>query len=143
MKRSWPNFKLLSRHSSGLRKNTKNLSQYSRSLGRDLNTGFPDTHINVLVSPTVCTRSHSIVPFYPTCFILETIFASGHLLAKFRPVQINILAFRTVRGQFIPMVVTFLLHSWKLCFSIYRAVSCYKCIQIDENCNRLVLGTSV
>jgi hypothetical protein len=44
--RSWPNFKVLSRHSpGGLWKSTKNLSQDRRSPGRDLNSGTPEYEV--------------------------------------------------------------------------------------------------
>jgi hypothetical protein len=50
-KRPQPNFKALSRHlHGGLRKNTKNLSQDSRSPGRDLNPGFPEYEAGVLAT---------------------------------------------------------------------------------------------
>jgi hypothetical protein len=50
-KRSWPNFKVLSRHfSGGPRKTTKNPSQDSRSLGQDLNPGAAEYEAEVLTS---------------------------------------------------------------------------------------------
>jgi hypothetical protein len=51
VKRSWPNFNVLSRHSpGGTEKTTKNLSQDSWSLGRDLNPGPPEYGAGVLTT---------------------------------------------------------------------------------------------
>jgi hypothetical protein len=48
-KLSWPNFKARSQHSSeGTEENYKNLSQDSRSTGRDLNQGPPEYQAGVL-----------------------------------------------------------------------------------------------
>jgi hypothetical protein len=48
-KRSWPNFKALSRDSSGgTEETTTNLSQGSRSRGRDLNPGLPEYEAGAL-----------------------------------------------------------------------------------------------
>jgi hypothetical protein len=50
-KRSWPNFKILSWQSpGGLRKNTENVSQDSRSAGRDLNQGPPEYEAGMLTT---------------------------------------------------------------------------------------------
>jgi hypothetical protein len=47
-KRSWPNFMLLSRYLlGGTEKNTKTLSQDSRSPGRDSNAGPPENETGV------------------------------------------------------------------------------------------------
>jgi hypothetical protein len=52
MKRSWSNFKVLSRHSpGGLRKTKKSLSHDSRSPGRDLNSGPPEYEAGELPTP--------------------------------------------------------------------------------------------
>jgi hypothetical protein len=51
MKRSWPNFKVLSRHSTeGMRKTTKNLSQDSFSTGRNLNPRPSEYEAGVLTA---------------------------------------------------------------------------------------------
>jgi hypothetical protein len=51
MKRSWPNFKVLSRYlPGGLRKTTKNLTQDSRSPGRDLNPRPPEFEARLLTT---------------------------------------------------------------------------------------------
>jgi hypothetical protein len=53
-KRSWPNFKVLSRHSSGeSEENHGNFSQDSRYTRRDLNPGPPEYEAGVL---STCPR---------------------------------------------------------------------------------------
>jgi hypothetical protein len=53
-KRSWPNFKALSRHlSTGTEEKTENLSQGSRSTFRDLNPGPPECDAGVLTTRQV------------------------------------------------------------------------------------------
>jgi hypothetical protein len=50
-KRSWPNFKLISRHSpGGTHYNYEYLSQHSRSPGLDLNPGNPECEAGVLTT---------------------------------------------------------------------------------------------
>jgi hypothetical protein len=50
-KRSWPNFKILSRHSpGGTEENTKNIIQDSRSPDRDLNPGPLENEVGGLTT---------------------------------------------------------------------------------------------
>jgi hypothetical protein len=49
-KRPWPNFKVLSRHSSGKCEENHENPQDRRSLGRDLNPGSPECDAGVLTT---------------------------------------------------------------------------------------------
>jgi hypothetical protein len=50
-KRSWPNFKVLSRHSRGeTEENQENLSQDSRSPGQRIDPGTPEYEVRVLTT---------------------------------------------------------------------------------------------
>jgi hypothetical protein len=55
-KRPWPNFKVLSRNSpEGTDENHKNISQKSRSPGRDLNPGPPEYEAGALTIRPRCS----------------------------------------------------------------------------------------
>jgi hypothetical protein len=57
-KRSWPNFKVLSRNSSGVTEvNLENLGQDSHSPGQDLNAGPPEYQEGVLTPRPRCSVS--------------------------------------------------------------------------------------
>jgi hypothetical protein len=49
-KRSWPNFKVLSRHLSGGTEESHEMPQSSRSQGRNLNPGPPEYESGVLTT---------------------------------------------------------------------------------------------
>jgi hypothetical protein len=80
MKRSWPNLKYYTGTCvEGLRKITKNLSQDSRSPGRDLNLGSPEYEEGVLT--TQPRRSRDSSAGRVTVYELDS---RGSILARFR-----------------------------------------------------------
>jgi hypothetical protein len=65
-KRSWPNLRYYPGICLGLRKTTKNLSQDSRTPGRDLNPGPPKYEARVqTISTTTYVRTYN----FTCCFV--------------------------------------------------------------------------